>query len=90
MPKRLGRAKKMVLLPFPDHEELDRERIVKDFGTPNSKRRFGVVALVPSFNRTKDWKAYGATVADKESVSDVIDALKRGEFEKAVVLRESL
>jgi Rad3-related DNA helicase len=41
---------------------------------------------VPSFNRTKDWHSYGAIVADKESMSNVIDALKRSDFENAVVL----
>jgi hypothetical protein len=76
----------MVLLPSLIHEELDRERIVKGAGVPNSKRRFGVVALVPSFNRTKDWDAYGAIVANKDTVSDIIDGLKKGEFEKTVVL----
>lgn len=79
-------GEKMVLLPSLIHEELDREHIVKDFGVPNSKRRFGVVALVPSFNRTKDWEAYGAIVARKETVSDIINGLKRGEFERTVVL----
>lgn len=79
-------GEKMVLLPSLIHEELDREHIVKGFGVPNSKRRFGVVALVPSFNRTKDWEAYGAIVARKETVSDIINGLKRGEFEKTVVL----
>ena len=76
----------MVLLPSLIHEELDRERIVKGFAVPNPKRRFGLVALVPSFNRTKDWESYGAIIANKETVSDIIDGLKRGEFERAVVL----
>ena len=79
-------GEKMVLLPSLIHEELDREWVVKNFATPNPKRRFGVVALVPSFNRTKDWEAYGATVANKETVSETIDGLKCGEFERAVVL----
>ena len=79
-------GEKMVLLPSLIHEELDREHIVKGFGVPNSKRRYGVVALVPSFPRTKDWEAYGAIVARKETLSDNIDRLKRGEFEKTVVL----
>ena len=79
-------GEKMVLLPSLIHEELDRERIVKGFGVPNAKRRFGVVALSPSFERTKDWEAYGAIVAKTETVSKVIDGLKRGEFEKTVVL----
>ena len=76
----------MVLLPSLIHEELDRERIVKGFAGPNPRRRHGLVALVPSFNRTKDWAAYGAIIAKKETVSDIIDGLKRGEYEKAVVL----
>ena len=79
-------GEKMVLLPSLIHEELDREWIVKGFGAPNAKRRFGVVALAPSFPRTKDWEAYGAIVARKETVTEIIDGLKRGEFEKAVVL----
>lgn len=79
-------GEKMVLLPSLIHEELDRERVVNGFAVPNPKRRFGVVALVPSFNRTRDWKAYGAMVADKDTVSKIIDGLKRGKFEQTVVL----
>lgn len=79
-------GEKMVLLPSLIHEQLDRERTIKGFGVPNPKRRFGVVALAPSFSRTKDWEAYGAIIAKKETLADIIDGLKRGEFEKAVVL----
>ena len=83
-------GEKMVLLSSLIHKDLDRKRIVKGFGVPNPKRRFGVVALAPSFNRTKDWEAYGAIVAKKDTVSDIIDDLKRGAFEKAVVFGKSL
>lgn len=79
-------GEKMVLLPSLIHDDLDRGRIVKGLAVPNPKRRFGVVALAPSFTRTKDWEAYGAIVAKKDTVSGIIDGLKRGEFEKAVVL----
>lgn len=79
-------GEKMVLLPSLIHGELDRERVVKTFGVPNPKRRFGVVALTPSFTRTKDWEAYKAIIANKETLSDAIEGLKHGEFEKAVVL----
>ena len=41
-------GEKMVLLPSLINEELDRGLIVKALGVPNAKRRFGVVALVPS------------------------------------------
>jgi len=76
----------MVLLPSLIDEDLDREQIVKGFGVPNAKRQIGVVALTPSFNRTKDWEAYGAVIAKKETVSGLIDGLKKGQFEKTVVL----
>jgi replicative superfamily II helicase len=79
-------GEKMVLLPSLINDELDRERIVRGFGKPNSKRKFGLVALVPSFARTKDWEAHGAIIADKDTVWEAVDNLKKGEFEKAVVL----
>ncbi|POS09944.1 DEAD/DEAH box helicase family protein [Burkholderia gladioli] len=79
-------GEKMVLLPSLIHEELDRERIVKGYATPNPKRRHGVVALATAFARVKDWEAYGAVIADRDSVGDVITELRKGEFEKTVVL----
>ena len=79
-------GEKMVLLPSLIHDELDRERIVGGLGKHNAQRRFGVVSLVPSFARTKDWQAHGALVADKDTVWDAVDALKDGKFEKTVVL----
>ena len=85
-PKERWSGEKMVLLPSLINDELDRERIVKGFGTPNPKRRYGIVALVPSFNQTKDWEAYGSIIAKKETVSDNIDGLKKGGFEKTLVL----
>jgi hypothetical protein len=33
-----------------------------------------------------DWKAYGAVVADKDSVGKIINELRKGEFENTVVL----
>src|SRR5262245_15852938 len=73
-------GEKMVLLPSLINEQLDRERMVKAFAPPNPKRRYGVVALAPSFNRTKDWEKYGAVIATKATVGNVIDALKQGGF----------
>src|ERR1700732_2677083 len=55
-------GEKMVLLPSLIHEGLDRGLVVKRLGTPRHNRRYGVVALAPSFSRTKDWEAYGAVV----------------------------
>jgi replicative superfamily II helicase len=79
-------GEKMVLLPSLIHEELDREQIVERFAVPNERRRFGLVALVPSFQKTKDWETYGADVANTDTVSDIIEELRKGNFKKTVVL----
>jgi len=79
-------GEKMVLLPSVIHEELEREKIVQWYGPPNDTRRYGRVVLVPSFPKTKDWEAYGALVATKETVSQIIDNLRKGKYEKTVVL----
>lgn len=79
-------GEKMVLLPSIIHEDLSRQEIVHSFGPPNPKRTYGVVALAPGFNWTKDWQVYGATVASKETVTAVIDTLRNGQFGSTVVL----
>lgn len=79
-------GEKMVLLPSLIHEGLDRECVVKWYAAPKPKRRYGVVALATAFARVKDWKAYGAVVADKDSVSEIINNLQKGAFENTVVL----
>ncbi len=79
-------GEKMVLLPSLIHEDLNRELIVKGYAAPRPGRRYGVVALATAFARVRDWEAYGAIVANKDSVGDVIDELRRGKFENTVVL----
>lgn len=79
-------GEKMVLLPSLIHETLDRAQIVKWFGAPNAKRRYGFVVLAPSFAKTKDWEAYGAVVATTDTLSDAINDLRKGKYEKTVVL----
>lgn len=79
-------GEKMVLIPSLIHEALDRGTIVQQFGTPIPDRKYGVVALVPSFNNSRDWKNYGAKIADTNSVATVVEELKQRDFDKAVVL----
>ena len=79
-------GERMILLPSLIHEDLDRGEIVASLGEPKPKRRRGVVVLAPSFARTQDWESYGATIAKTDSVGDIIERLKRGEFENTVVL----
>ena len=79
-------GEKMVLLPSLIHEELNRERLVQGFAAPNEKRRHGLVVLAPGFMWTKDWEAYGALIAKKDTVAEAIDRLRKGQYDKAVVL----
>lgn len=79
-------GEKMILLPSVIHEDLDRDRLVKWLATPSEKRKFGRVALTPSVARSKDWESYGAIVTDKTNVDHIIDALRKGDHEKTVVL----
>jgi len=79
-------GEKMVLLPSLIHEDLSREIIVKGYGTTKPKRHHGVVALAPGFAWIQDWESYGANVANKETVAAAIQELRRGEYERAVVL----
>jgi replicative superfamily II helicase len=79
-------GERMVLLPSLIDDDLDWERIVRAFAPPNKKRPFGIVALTPGFNRAQDWEKRGAVVAKKETVAAEIDALRKGEYEKTLVL----
>ncbi len=79
-------GEKMVFLPSLIHDDLNREAIVKGFAPPKPNRRYGCVVLTPSFDRTKDWKAHGAVVANKDTVWQAIDALKKAEYENTIVL----
>lgn len=79
-------GEKMILVPSLIHEQLNRTRIVGGIGRNNTKRRFGAVVLVPGFMWTKDWAAYGAVIATKDTVADSIEELRKGKYEQAVVL----
>ncbi len=59
-------GEKMILVPSLIDDALDRSAIVERFGKPKD-RSFGVVALAPSFNGTRDWEKYDAVVAGKDS-----------------------
>lgn len=79
-------GEKMVLIPSLIRDELSRAEIVRIFAISNKKRNYGIVVLVSSFNSAKDWEGYGATIANRDTIGQIIEELRRGEFEKTVVL----
>lgn len=72
-------GEKMILLPGVMDDRLNRQEVVHLFATQKWKS-FGVVALVPSFKDTKDWKDYGARIVEKDSISDAVGELRDGKF----------
>jgi replicative superfamily II helicase len=79
-------GEKMIILPSLIHEGLNREEIVKYFGSVNQKKQYGVVAFTPSFQRTIDWEAYGSLVATADTLADIIHNLREGKNERTVIL----
>ncbi|MDD2859683.1 MAG: DEAD/DEAH box helicase family protein [Acidiphilium sp.] len=79
-------GEKMVVVPSLIHEDLDRDWVVDKFGNPQPQRRRGVVALAPSFALSKAWAGKGSLVVDSETIEGAVDALRRGDYEKTLVL----
>lgn len=79
-------GEKMVLIPSQIDESLTRTEIVNLFAKPNPDRRYGVVALTPSFSGTKDWQKLEARVATKDTIAEAVADLISGRFEQTLVL----
>ena len=79
-------GEKMVLLPSLISGALTRETVVRHFAPQNPRRNVGCVVLVPSFARSKDWKAYGAMVAGPKDIDARIDDLRGGKCQRTVVI----
>ncbi|MBC1945375.1 DEAD/DEAH box helicase family protein [Listeria booriae] len=78
-------GEKMLLIPSLIDSTLNREEIVHHLATNETVDRGGRVVIAPSFNKTKDWKKYGAKVVTTESINDEITKLKQGDIKKTVV-----
>jgi replicative superfamily II helicase len=79
-------GEKMILIPSLIHETLDRSTIVQEFAKCKTGRSYGVVALTPSFNGSRDWAKYGAKVVDSSSIRMGIQQLKDKQFDDALVI----
>lgn len=78
-------GEKMVLIPSLIHESLGRSELVSLIGRLKDTK-FGVVILSTSFNRTRDWEAYGCTIANKDNIFDLLSQYRRGVFAKPLVI----
>lgn len=78
-------GEKMILIPSLISEDLERDSVISWLGKTNSDRQFGIVALVPSFNKKKQYEKIGAKVATSSNIFDVVKDLKDGSYSQTVV-----
>ncbi|HRA28632.1 MAG TPA: DEAD/DEAH box helicase family protein [Acinetobacter johnsonii] len=79
-------GEKMILIPSIIHEDLNRGEIVEFYGKSDASRQHGVVTLVSSFYNASDWTAYGAQLAAKETLGDLIGNLRNKQYADTIVL----
>jgi replicative superfamily II helicase len=79
-------GEKMILIPSLIDSSLDRGVIVEAFAKSVPKRKFGVVAITPSFKRAEDWGKAGALSPKTETIWATIQNLREGNSEQTVVI----
>jgi len=79
-------GEKMILIPSLIDATLDRSLIVETFAKNVPKRKFGVVAIAPSFKRAEDWGQAGALIPKTETIWATIQNLREGNCEQTVAI----
>jgi replicative superfamily II helicase len=79
-------GEKMILIPSLIDATLDRSLIVETFAKNLPKRKFGVVAITPSFKRAEDWGRAGALIPKTETIWATIQNLREGNCEQTVAI----
>jgi replicative superfamily II helicase len=84
-PEERWSGEKMLLIPSRISEQLEDGVVVSMLAREFPKRTVGVVALCPSFSRTKAWESGGAVVARTETMETILKDLRDGQRQKAIV-----
>mgnify|MGYP002559988399 CR=1 FL=1 len=79
-------GEKMILIPSMFDESLTRARIIEEFARPLKNRKYGVIALVPSFAHSEAWKVFNANVSTTNTIDGDISLLKSGNYDYTNVL----
>jgi replicative superfamily II helicase len=85
-PKEHWSGEKMVLIPQTVDPGLGRERLVAHFAASTPSRKYGVVALVPSFEIARLWEHNGAKVVKRETIVPLLTNLREGRYADTLVL----
>lgn len=78
-------GEKMILIPSLIDENCNRSLISAAFAKISYKN-FGAVALVPNTNRAKYYQQFNTIVTTRNTISETIDELRKGDYEKMVVI----
>lgn len=78
-------GEKMILIPSLIDPIFSRSEVVSLFAKPSIKRNYGVVALAPGFKGTRDWQAYGSTIANSTNIIHEVEKLKNQDYSKTLV-----
>jgi hypothetical protein len=76
----------MILIPSLIDSTLDRSLVIERFAKVVPKRKFGVVAITPSFKRADDWVKSGALSPKTETIWKILENLREGNCEETVAI----
>ncbi|MBM3728676.1 MAG: DEAD/DEAH box helicase [Acidobacteria bacterium] len=79
-------GEKLILIPSLIDPSLGRDFVLKTFGKAQPTRKYGVVAITPSFKLAEDWAKAGATLPKTDTIWKAIDDIKQGQCAKALVI----
>lgn len=77
-------GEKMILIPSLINEKLDRDSVISWLLKPDEERQFGIVSLIPSFNRKQQYENIGAYVATSTDIFNCVQKLKSGIYKEAI------
>lgn len=79
-------GEKIIIIPSLINETLDRIKIINELAVPVTKRKLGMVVLVPSFNKTSLYKRQGCTIAVSDTIYSEVKNLKDGAYSIPLVI----
>lgn len=85
-PKRLWSGEKMILIPSLIDEKLGRNVMAAYLGRSNIKRKYGRVAITPSYQMADAYTKFGAIVANSDNINENIANLRMGKCANVLVL----
>lgn len=78
-------GEKMILLPSLIDDWIDRDAIISNM-CRSEERQYGIVSLVPGFEKASDYLAFGAKVAKKETLEILLTELREKKYNDPIII----